>query len=421
MHSFVQLVAVASAVTICCLQTTFAQAPAPSATLQLPPILPQGVELGNYGAVTTNNKIFLPPPTGTSQRSLCNIGPSVWCQSEANQRACGVYNKTIGVCGYATTVGNCTVMPVQQFCANSTLKPLAFNGGLSAAPQGNLGLLVLALYWAPSSCQANSSAGGGFCSQYSQAGYPAATNLALHGMWPDTGSLYASDPLAPTYQGAYQGWTQYCDGPDGNFGQCSVGTGNLCSWPNATQANFTQSNYESCMRATNVTACQVSEDTVTALLPLFQRYAPGYLGDDRTFLDHEFFKHGSCIGGTLTRNKTAFFERAVSWTATLTAPGGSAAADLVQNNVGKNITIASMLTALGRQGNPQCSVNAAGLCKLSEIWYCMGVDSAGYPTGLIDCPSGSQLGTCDANKCANSTILIPSYDAPAATAAASTG
>ena len=50
-----------------------------------------------------------------------------------------------GVCGYATTVGNCTVMTMQQFCANSTLKPLTFNGGLSAAPQGNLGLLVLAL------------------------------------------------------------------------------------------------------------------------------------------------------------------------------------------------------------------------------------------------------------------------------------
>ena len=35
-----------------------------------------------------------------------------------------------------------------------------------------------------------------------------------------------------------------------------------------------------------------------------------YLGADRTFLDHEFMKHGSCIGGYLTRNKTAFFERA---------------------------------------------------------------------------------------------------------------
>lgn len=36
-------------------------------------------------------------------------------------------------------------------------------------------------YWAPTRCQANNSAGGGFCSQYTQAGYPAATNLALHG------------------------------------------------------------------------------------------------------------------------------------------------------------------------------------------------------------------------------------------------
>jgi hypothetical protein len=55
------------------------------------------------------------------------------------------YCNISGVCGYATTVGNCTVMTVQQFCANSALNPLAFNGGLSAAPQGNLGLLVLAL------------------------------------------------------------------------------------------------------------------------------------------------------------------------------------------------------------------------------------------------------------------------------------
>ena len=56
-----------------------------------------------------------------------------------------------------------------------------------------------------------------------------------------------------------------------------------------------------------------------------------------------------------------------------------------------------------------------------QIWYCMGVDAAGYPTQLIDCPSGSQLGTCDANVCANQTVLITSYDSPAVTMAASTG
>ena len=57
----------------------------------------------------------------------------------------------------------------------------------------------------------------------------------------------------------------------------------------------------------------------------------------------------------------------MTWAANLTAPGGSAAADLVQSNVGKNITIASLLTALGRQGNPQCKVSASGLCSLSEV------------------------------------------------------
>ena len=40
---------------------------------------------------------------------------------------------------------------------------------------------LFARYWAPTSCQANSPDGGGFCSQYTQAGYPAATHLSLHG------------------------------------------------------------------------------------------------------------------------------------------------------------------------------------------------------------------------------------------------
>ena len=59
---------------------------------------------------------------------------------------------------------------------------------------------------------------------------------------------------------------------------------------------------------------------------------------------------------------------AVGWAANLTA-SGSPAADLVQSNVGKNITISSLLTALGRQGNPQCSTSSTGLCRLSEVSF----------------------------------------------------
>lgn len=56
-----------------------------------------------------------------------------------------------------------------------------------------------------------------------------------------------------------------------------------------------------------------------------------------------------------------------------------------------------------------------------QIWMCLGVDAAGYPTTLIDCPSGSQLGTCDASKCANGTVLIPSYDSASSTTTPATG
>ena len=69
--------------------------------------------------------------------------PSFWFGSSCQS---AILTLEAGVCGYGTTVGNCTQMTVQQFCANSTLKPLTFNGGINAAPQGNLGLLVLALW-----------------------------------------------------------------------------------------------------------------------------------------------------------------------------------------------------------------------------------------------------------------------------------
>lgn len=62
-----------------------------------------------------------------------------------------------------------------------------------------------------------------------------------------------------------QGWNQYCTatGPGKNdYSKCHV-NGGLCPWANATFANFTQTSYEQCMRAQNVTQCQVEESTVT--------------------------------------------------------------------------------------------------------------------------------------------------------------
>ena len=55
-----------------------------------------------------------------------------------------------------------------------------------------------------------------------------------------------------------------------------------------------QSDYETCVRANNITQCQVNQETINMLTPMFAKYAPGYLGSNYTFLDHEFNKHATC-------------------------------------------------------------------------------------------------------------------------------
>jgi ribonuclease I len=231
-----------------------------------------------------------------------------------------------------------------------------------------------------------------------------ASHLVLHGMWPDYGSLYTTEPSPPAFNGSYQGWNQYCTatGPGKNdYSKCHV-NGGLCPWANATFANFTQTSYEQCMRAQNVTQCQVEESTVTALKSDMARYAPGYLGDDRTFIDHEFNKHASCLGGYLTDNKTAFFETAIGLTKILTA-NGSWADIHVHNNRGSSVDTTSFVASLNNTAIPQCDKN----CQLSEVWYCFGRDAAGFPTQLITCPIGT-LGSNNCRTCPN--ILIPDYD-----------
>ena len=131
-------------------------------------------------------------------------------------------------------------------------------------------------------------------------------------------------------------------------------------------------------------------------------------------------------------------------------------ADLVQSNVGNSILVASLLSALGGQGTARCSITSTGICQLSEvskaaplvgrktglqgpstclaakrwngliqlcrqIWMCLGVDAAGYPTSLEVCPPGSQLGTCDPLTCANASVEIPAYSSDHGTSTPNAG
>lgn len=52
--------------------------------------------------------------------------------------------------------------------------------------------------------------------------------------------------------------------------------------------------YEFCIRKNNVSTCIVEESVVDSLFNDFAEYGAGFLAPDRTFLDHEWFKHGTC-------------------------------------------------------------------------------------------------------------------------------
>ncbi|KAK9838855.1 hypothetical protein WJX74_004599 [Apatococcus lobatus] len=346
----------------------------------------------------------------TTGADPCTIGPNTWCQSTAAQQRCDVGNQAIGVCGYNTT--RCPEQSVTAFCSNTTtlaanMTQLKFNGGLSGARGGDFGYYALSLYWPPSTCNATIVSNNSFCSQYTLAGNEAANHLVAHGLWPDFGSIYDTAPVGPSYSGSYQGWSQFCNGPDSMAYQCHV-NGNLCPWANATAASFTQDSYEACMVANNISQCIISTDVVAQLGDQFKRYAPGYWSQPGSFINHEFFKHGSCVGGYLARNQTAFFEQVVNVTANNTAPG-TVAYNMVHNNRGRTVSRTSLESAFYPTAVPQCQRS----CNLDSVTYCIGRDAAGFPTELVQCPSGTlSSANCATYGC--NTINIPAYPGQAA-------
>lgn len=71
----------------------------------------------------------------------------------------------------------------------------------------------------------------------------------------------------PAYKGAYQGYPQWCAGPELNATACWVGGGLCISNPNATLPSFTQTEYETCMREQQTEQCLVCPPACTSRDP----------------------------------------------------------------------------------------------------------------------------------------------------------
>lgn len=350
-----------------------------------------------------SNQLFL----GKVDPNPCNIGPTWWCSANNALDMCLVAGKEVFPCGYNSKFScNSTRITVDDFCVDETLNATTFNGGVTGSPTGQFGYYALALYWAPSSCKPGTQELGGFCSEYTQPGNEAYDHLVVHGLWPDYGSLYETEPQPPQYVGQYQGWPQFCDGPEGQFGECAV-TGGLCSWPNATGVNFTQSDYEDCMRIEGVEKCLVPDETLALLQPQFETHAPGYLGPLNTFMDHEWTKHGTCIGGYLSTNITAYFDVTMQWaTYIINDVSNIKVSALIEENKNGSVPVDTFLSVVDGTAAVRCNAE----CELEELWFCLGRDAAGFPTDLITCPAGTLASSnCMQKNCTD--VKIPHYTA----------
>eukprot|EP00775_Hariotina_reticulata_P004192 gene4192-4440_t len=331
---------------------------------------------------------------------------------------CGLNYTTVEACGFGTTEASCHNYTVSDFC-QATPYAERYDGGLTGAPAGLFSYFNLALYWAPSSCRqaapddplnvwpdsdiGQSGFPGGFCSNYTKAGTYASKHLVLHGLWADFGSQYGpgQEPRPPYYHGSYQGYPMWCNGPHLNASRCAV-TGDACPWPAAKHENFSQHSYEKCMRKEGIKECTAPAQ-IMLLSPLFKRLAPGYIGDG-TFLDHEWFKHGSCVGGKLTQVPALFFSTAL-WLALKATLPGTAADTLIHKNIGGQVSLEEFDSAFELTAVPTCKKDR---CVLEEIWMCYDRNDGGFPTHKIKCPAGTLASnTCRKHGCSH--IEIPAY------------
>lgn len=117
-----------------------------------------------------------------------------------------------------------------------------------------------------------------------------------------------------------------------------------------------------------------------------------------------FPSHLAGIGSTLGDSALAYYQVALQWAVQLTAPG-SAADDVLQTQAGTSISPANFTAAFQDQAVALCNDD----CEIGEVYFCMGRDVTGAPTGLIQCSLGIQaLSSCA--QCPE--ISIPEYAEP---------
>ncbi len=126
---------------------------------------------------------------------------------------------------------------------------------------------------------------------------------------------------------------------------------------------------------TNIT--QILQAAAPSTLQYMQTYWKDYTGDDESFWEHEWGKHGTCIS-TLkpscytnyqpTQEAVDFFNRAVSLFQTLPSYSWLAAAGIVPSSTA-TYTLSAIQSALTSHFGFAVTINCNSNKELDELWY----------------------------------------------------
>ncbi|KAK4035307.1 hypothetical protein C8A01DRAFT_38209 [Parachaetomium inaequale] len=145
-------------------------------------------------------------------------------------------------------------------------------------------------------------------------------------------------------------------------------------WPDNCDGTY-ESNCDASRAYTNIT--QILQAGAPSTLQYMQTYWKDYHGNDESFWEHEWSKHGTCIS-TLepscytnyqaTQEAVDFFNRAVSLFKTLPSYSWLSAAGIVPSST-TTYTLSAIQSALTAQFGYAVTVNCNSNKELDELWY----------------------------------------------------
>ncbi|CED84786.1 Ribonuclease, T2 family [Phaffia rhodozyma] len=291
--------------------------------------------------------------------------------------------------------------------SSAVSKPSSVSSSSSAASKTS-SILSLASSASSASARVSSSVFAPSTSSSSSAA-PAATGVTTCSYQPasffplscSAAAAGETDTCCTTTPGGHLLSTQFWD-----TGSMSTGPNNSWTlhglWPDNCDGTYEQY-CDTSRELTNITAV-LAQAGQTELLKVMDTYWKDGSGDDETFWEHEYNKHGTCISGFEPRcfknyqpqiDAVYYFKRAVQVYQTLPSYDWLAAAGIVPS-LDKTYTLAEITQVLETQHGGGVNVQCTSANELDELWYHYVSQGSAVDGNMVPAPLVGSASSCPA-------------------------